>query len=171
MTNPTLNPLNAILDQVENGDLITLDRFNSERARNPDLVEILEIHFKYEMMKWDAEQEHLADFLEQWEASDHPSTQAAPEPKHLNALLHNFSTINRMEEMPEEQGEGFYLTCDKDRDLELERYHPASRGLTFAARIAQCNIDKPNYRASFNELRATYAEQNAEACRSLLGVA
>ncbi len=157
--------ITAAKEEIQDKDLLTIERFKAQATRQPGLIECLEIHLKYSLLMAEAEQEFIADFLESWDASE------PCEGSVLVSALRRFQTYQRMEELPEELGggKGYFFECDEDLRKELDSYHPASRGFSWGVRIAQANIDKPNYRVPYGELGATYAEQNAEACRTLLG--
>ena len=167
----SINPyIKAARDAKANADLLTVERFVEDAPRQPGLVACIKIHLKYELLKAEAEQEFLADFLETWaqDASNHPGEDAACDEVLQVGAMRTFQKMQSMKVVPEKfgGGTGYFFECNQDLEKELGKQHNADRGLSWAARIAQANIDAP--KVKFGELGASYAEQNAEACQTLL---
>ena len=157
----TIDPSNAIefLQMAQaNDDILKVHSFKEQAQQNIDVVECLRIHLECELSKWEAEQEYLSDVFEQARAKG-----IRPTGRQIGLVMGAFRKLQRMENMPNGQGAGWFWIADRDRDQKLERYHRQSNAVARSAMYSQASIDNPKG-SDFK----SYSERNTEACRAIL---
>ena len=157
----TIDPTNALaflMVAEENANVIKVSKLTTQ-LQSPDVVDILKIHLKCNLEKWEAEKEMESDLLSQAAAQNVRLTD-----RQKGLFMKHWRVLQLMEEQPKDGAKGYFFELEEDRDLALERYNDAECKTVQSAMIAQSIIDNPRVAGVF----VSHAEANTGACNTLI---